>query len=252
MTVETLQDDTSSLPFAERLNIPLKRRSLTVVASVRLTPHMQRVTLTGEDLADFQSPGFDDNVKLLLSADDEDPIRRSYTPRSFDVATRELVLDFALHDAGPATQWALSAEVGSSLVVGGPRGSRVVRGNFINWLLIGDETALPAIGRKVEEAGEADRITVIAGIPTPEDQQAFETPADVTCHWLCRTEEHAADPAPFLAAVKALDIAPETFIWIAAEAQVAQTLKSYVLDDLGVNPAWIKSSGYWTKGHAGK
>ncbi|MFD1695749.1 siderophore-interacting protein [Roseibium aestuarii] len=245
-----------SLPRSERISIELKRRELTVSAHELFTPHMLRITLTGEDLSDFQSPGFDDNVKLFLTVpgpDGEDVLeRRSYTPRRFDVAARELVLDFALHDAGPATAWALEAQVGDTLVVGGPRGSRVVHGDISEWLLIGDETALPAIGRKVEEAPAGTRITVIAGVPGAEDEQQFDSAAEVTCQWLHRPEDQAAEIAPFLQAVRALEIGPRTFIWIAAEAAVAQALKAHVLDERGINPAWIKPSGYWVKGEAGK
>lgn len=250
---DTAEEQTASgLPRQERLRIELKRRILTVTASERITPHMLRVTLTGEDLHDFQSPGFDDNVKLFFEMADGETVGRSYTPRSFDIERRELVLDFALHEAGPATKWALEAGIGDTLVVGGPRGSRVIHGEIRNWLLIGDETALPAMGRRIEEGQPHERFTMIAGVPGTADEQSFDTPCELTCQWLYRTEEQAADPEPFLNAVKALDIPEGTFIWIAAEARVAQALKSYVLDDLKIDPVWIKSSGYWTNGLPGK
>jgi NADPH-dependent ferric siderophore reductase len=37
--------------------------------------------------------------------------------------------------------------VGDAIRIGGPRGSQVIEGPIAHWLLVGDETALPAIGR---------------------------------------------------------------------------------------------------------
>ncbi len=57
-----------TLPTITRMRHELVRRSLTVAATERLTPHMQRITLTGPDLAGFQSAGFDDHIKLMVGA----------------------------------------------------------------------------------------------------------------------------------------------------------------------------------------
>lgn len=237
-------------PHIERVMHELKIRTLEVVSSERLTPHMQRITLTGEDLADFASPAFDDHVKITVADSAGEPVRREYTPRVFDREKRALVLDFALHDAGPATRWALETKAGDTLTVGGPRGSRIIRGSISSWLLVGDETALPAIGRMIEEAEDGTRIAVVAGVPGAADEQRFESKADVSVTWVHRPEAQSAEPAVLLDAVKALTLSPETFIWIAAEASVAQAVKRYVLEDLGIDPCWIKSAGYWVKDQA--
>ena len=80
---------------------------------------------------------------------------RDFTPRRFDSKTATLVIDFALHDAGPATRWALGARAGDRLEIGGPKSSKVVPDDFDGYLLVGDESALPAIGRRVEGASVA-------------------------------------------------------------------------------------------------
>lgn len=147
-----------------RVRHELKRRRLIVRENGRVTPAMIRVVLAGPDLADdFVSAGFDDHVKLFLLGGAE-PTRRDYTPRAFDAATGTLTLDFVVHDAGSATQWALAARPGDMLELGGPRGSVVVPDDFNWWLLVGDETALPAIGRCVEEAAPGARITTLAAV----------------------------------------------------------------------------------------
>ena len=60
----------------------------------------------------------------------------------------------------------------------------------------------------------------------------------------------AADPAALLAAVEAMPLTADTFVWIAAEAQVARALKQHFFAGRGHDPQWIKASGYWVKGVA--
>ncbi|MGF6174273.1 siderophore-interacting protein [Ensifer sp. 4252] len=240
---------TSTAPRIERVRHDLKRRLLTVTAVERITPGMLRITLSGDDLADFVSLAPDDHVKILVPAGDGTEERRDYTPRRYDAATRTLVLDFALHEAGPITQWAMNARPGDALNVGGPRGSAVIS-NVERWLLIGDETALPAIGRRIEEAGAGARITSIAVVTEAAEQQAFETKAELTCHWGYRSLHQATDASALLAILRSLVIEPNTFVWVAAEASVTRAIRAHLTEERGYPLAWIKASGYWVKGKA--
>jgi len=227
-----------------------RRRTLTVAEIIRLTPAMLRIELQG-DMEGFASLAPDDHIKLFFETGGEKPEMRDYTPRAFDVAAGTLTLDFAVHEAGPATDWAIRATVGNTLTVGGPRGSAVIAPAFDWWLLIGDETALPAIGRRIEETGAGTTIVMVGAIPSDEDRQHFETAADLTSHWVVRPEAEAADPAPVLEALKSLDL-PEGrgFVWIAAEAGVARALRAHIRDERGHPPELVKAAGYWVRGKA--
>lgn len=69
-----------------RVSLPLKRRQITVKAVTDLTPTLRRITLTGDDLADFSSPGADDHIKLFFTPlDGSDLIGRDYTPAPSDL-----------------------------------------------------------------------------------------------------------------------------------------------------------------------
>lgn len=227
----------------------LRRRSLTVRTVTDITPNMRRVVLDSPELEGFTSLGFDDHIKLFFDTGRDKPEMRDYTPRAYDGQT--LTLDFALHDAGPATQWAMDARPGSTLTIGGPKGSSVIAPVFDWYLLIGDETALPAIGRKVEETPAGVTVVTLVAVTDAAEEQPFHTAATHQAHWVHRPASAAADPAPLTEALRGLTL-PEGqgFIWAAAESGVARALKSHILGEIGHPPAWMKAAGYWTQGQA--
>lgn len=177
-----MQEQSTELPI-RRVRHALKVRTLTVARVTHLGPHMVRLTMTGADLADLHSDGFDDHVKLMLppagvtelvfpppgpdgkpdweGSGLQPPIMRDYTPRRIDRAARELDIDFALHGSGPAAAWAARARPGDTVHIGGPRGSLVVPVDLRWQWLIGDEAALPAIARRLEELGDEVEVTVV-------------------------------------------------------------------------------------------
>jgi NADPH-dependent ferric siderophore reductase len=153
-----------------RVRHDLRRRSLVVSWVAHISPGMLRIGLTGEDLAQFTSLAPDDHVKLFVPSDDGRIERRDYTPRRYDPQAGELTIDFAVHDAGPATRWAMRAKPGDRIEIGGPRGSVVVPADFDWWLLIGDETALPAIGRRLEELPAGCPVTSIVAVAGAQEE----------------------------------------------------------------------------------
>ena len=245
MTSETL-----NVPTLERIRHELKKRMLEVQTVERLTPSMVRVVLKGDELADFISLAPDDHMKLFVPDEKGMMEMRDYTPRAYDNDARTLTVDFAVHEAGPATAWALNAKPGDSLQIGGPRGSAVLKGDIKRFVLIGDETALPAIGRWIEEADAGVEIECFVTVPSAEDNQAFQSAATVTTHWLYRPGNEANNPEYFLKAIKDVRCGEGTYVWIAAEARVAKAVRTFLIDDLGHPLTWMKASGYWVHGQA--
>ncbi len=249
----TFVQDQTAEPRIERVRHALKIRSLRVESTVQLTPGMLRLTLGGDELADFTSLGFDDHVKILAPTPSGETERRDYTPRRYNPEARTLTIDFALHGsdsaAGPATSWARDARPGDSVQVGGPKGSAVIASDIRRWLLVGDETALPAIGRRIEEAGAGTRITSVVAVTRPREQQVFETSAELTALWAHRPAAAADDPTALLSALRLIELQPETFVWIAAEAAVAHAIRAH-FNALNHPPGWMKAGGYWRKGEA--
>ena len=252
LTSQAMQQDQTGTPgglhAVSRHRHEIRRRTLVVEGVQQLTPRMLRVRFTAADLADFRSLGFDDHVKLFFPVDNAEPVKRDYTPRMFDAARGTIVLDFALHENGPATDWARRARAGDSLEIGGPRGSMVVRDDFDWYWLIGDETALPAIGRRLEELRPGVPVTSVVVTDNPTDRQTFVTAADWQPYWVERHPGGGTETTALRRVLEGLPTPPgDGFVWIAAEADVAHGLRDYMLEVRGHAPAWLKASGYWVR-----
>lgn len=235
----------STHPEITRLRHETRRRSLTVLATERLTPHMLRLRLGGAELAGFVSSSPGDHIKLFVPDGAGGQAMRDYTPRRFDVAGGWLEIDFALHDAGPATLWAMQASPGDRAEIGGPRGSQVIGGPIAEWLLVGDETALPSIARRIEELPSGICVTSLVAVPDASDEQVIETAAIHRALWVHR--QNPTDAAPLVAALADVRIPPQTFVWIAAEAGVARAVRDAV-QARGITADWMRAAGYWLAG----
>lgn len=234
-----------------------RRRLLTVARLDDLTPHLRRVTLTG-DLDGFRSAGADDHVKVFfpapgqthaaLLAGEAGARMRDYTPRRHDPEAGELALDFVLHGGGVGSTWAARARPGDPLVIGGPRGSLIVSGDFAAYLLVGDESALPAIARRLEELPAGALAQVIVEVGGPEDELPLPTRADAQVTWLHRGGAQPGGSGRLGAAVRALTLPPgDVFAWAGCEYHVAARLRAHLQDERGLNPDWVRVSGYWRR-----
>lgn len=237
---------TSSAPLVvQRVRHELKRRDLVVTRVDDLTPHVRRITFGGDSLADFVSASFDDHVKFMLDTGDAEPVRRDYTPRSFDRERRELVIEFALHGDGPVAAWAAQAEAGQRAIVGGPRGSFVVPVDYDWHLLVGDETALPAIARRLEELPPTTRARVIAQTGDVADRRVFSSAAPFEITWVDTTEA-LVDAV----AAETLPTGPG-YAWCAGEAAAMKRIRAILVDEKGHDRKAIRASAYWKAGASG-
>ncbi len=238
-----------------RVRRETRRRLLTVTEVERITPGMQRIRFTSPELHDFVSGAPDDHIKLIFpepateSGALPDASMRDYTPRAYDADRRMLTIDFFLHEAGPATAWARGAKRGDTLEIGGPRGSSVVTDDFDWYLLIGDETALPAIGRRVEELRPGVPVTTLVIIDEASEEQIFASSAVWNPLWVYRAGQHVDDAYLFQQALAAFTCPPgDGYIWIAAEARTARVVRRFVLDNFHHPKEWLKAAGYWSQG----
>ena len=224
----------------ERVRHEIRRRDLEVVRVQPLGPGFVSVTFGGAVLDGFVSASFDDHVKLFFG-EGEDAVKRDYTPRHYDRTRRELTIEFALHGEGHASDWARGVQPGQRLVVAGPRGSMIIPQDYDWHLLVGDETALPAIARRLQELPRGARAIVVAQAPQ-HDRRHFASAARVETHW--------ADTADaLLAQVRSLALPPgEGFSWAAGEAAVMAQLRKVLADDQGQPKEAMRVAAYWKRG----
>lgn len=240
-----------------RISHEIKRRKLDVLRVVDLTPRMRRITLSGPQREGFISLGTDDHVKLVFAQTPEEqavldtfvpgspsdgprPTMRDYTPRRYDPETGELDIDFVLHGDGPAATWAAQAEPGQCLHIAGPRGSMIVPDMFDSYLLIGDETALPAIARRVENLAANRAALVVVEIADSSEQQTLHSPAQVDVIWVVRGEQDMVE------VTRRLEM-PEgkLYAWVATETALSRKLRRVLLNEFGLDEASVKTVGYW-------
>lgn len=283
-TGENQIEDKSTDSLFTRVRHALKFRLVQVKAIQPLSASMVRVTLAGEDLHDFASSAFDDHVKVFFPQPGEDkpvlpsmgaegpvfaagvakPEARDFTPRRFDPIAGELDLEFAFHPElgathhGPAARWAAQVKPGQYLGIGGPRGSRVLNQSFDWWLLIGDETALPAIGRRLEELPADSQVTVLlevenaaARIALPETSAATVSAATVSAltvqvQWLYR--EAGSDQGMLAALRQWQPPAGRGFVWAAGEYSSMQAVREILLQQHALDKRYLRVASYWKRG----
>lgn len=252
----------------QRIRHDTRMRLLEVVSVTDVTPRMRRFRFSG-DMEGFASPGHADHIKAFFFpagvepkivpigprgaefAPGERPEMRDYTPRAWSVDGNWIDLDFVLHGDGPASGWAAGATVGSKLVIGGPRGSVVVPAAFDWYLLAGDETALPALGRRIEELPAGSKILAVIEVEDAAEEQRFETAADLSLHYVHRNGEPAGTTTLLRDAVASLTFPTGVaYAYIAGEVTMAQSIRTHLTESRGFDPRYIKAAGYWRLGVA--
>ncbi|MFJ4486336.1 siderophore-interacting protein [Streptomyces longwoodensis] len=246
---------------------PRTPHSAQVVRTERLTPHMQRVVLGGDGLAEFTAGSCTDHyVKLLFGAEgvtypepfdleriraefprEQWPVTRTYTVRAWDPEHRELTLDFVVHgDEGLAGPWAARVQPGETVRFMGPGGA-YAPGPEADWhLLAGDESALPAIAAALESLPRGASVRAFIEVSGPEEEQKIDSDAEVV--WLHRGDRPIGER--LVEAVRALDF-PEGRVhaFVHGEAGCVKELRRLLRVERQIPREDLSISGYWRLGH---
>lgn len=252
----------------QRVRHETRMRLLEVVSVTDITPLMRRIRLSG-DMAGFASVGHADHIKVFIFpegvapkivpigergaefAEGERPEMRDYTPRYWNVAEGWIDLDFVLHGDGPASGWAAQATPGQKLLIAGPRGSLVVPPAYDWYLLAGDETALPALGRRIEELPPGSKIVAIIEVDSLAEEQSFDTQANLSLTYLYRDGRPAGTTSLILDAIKSISFpAGDGYAYIAGESSMSKSVKAHLIETRGFNPDYVRAAGYWLSGVA--
>ncbi|WP_226533656.1 siderophore-interacting protein [Microbacterium paraoxydans] len=240
------------------------------VSAVRdLTPHMRRLTIAAQELADYAPVGPDEYLGLLLPrseehplvlprndgteniraavaaiAEDERPDLRWYTVRDHRPDAEELDIDFVVHgDEGPGTRFAGRAQVGSALGIRECTALYAPLPETRSRVIVGDESALPAIAR-ILETTDAPQTHVFIEIADAAEKQ--DLAGEVT--WVERGGELPG--ARLHETIRAAALPEEIdYAWVCGERLAVQEIRRHLVDH-GVSKDRITFSGYWRLGEA--
>jgi NADPH-dependent ferric siderophore reductase len=229
---------------------PRTQITLSVVRSERLTPHIVRVVLGGPGFDEFESNDKTDKyVKILFTDPDGHPVTRTYTVRQVNPVEKTISIDFVVHgDEGLAGPWAAAAQPGDIAVISGPGGG-YAPDPAADWhLLVGDESALPAIASALDALPETARGVAFIESHSHADILELAAPLGVEVHWLLRGDARAGE-ATLLADAVAGHPWPEGSVQIFAHGERGAMKKLRdVFKERGVTRAQLSLSGYWAFG----
>jgi NADPH-dependent ferric siderophore reductase len=250
---------------------PPRRRKppkpVTVVAVEALSPRLLSIKVTGDDLDAYADAAPTSHLKVFLPAEGQDapllpqqtpdgpvyaedgprPVVRTYTPRSYDPATKTLEIQFLVHGEGPASEWAQRAKPGDKLAVGGPGGRFSLEPAADHWLILGDESAIPAIGTLLDALGDTVAIDAHIEVNDADDVIKLVDPAKTLITWHHRKAAGAFGAE--LAEVAANGVIPEgARVWVACEAAAMRDIRRHLIRERGVPAALLVTRGYWRTG----
>ena len=231
-------------------------RKLNVVKASELGKSMKRITLQGDDLADFPENQESGYVKIRFPKNlDNEPTNsnkdydlRSYTIRAFDLEKRELVLDFLLHgDSGPASKWASSVKIGDSIEIAGP-GPAILAAPADWYLFVGDMTALPAIAVNLEKLSPESKGMALLEINSLEDKQDLRKPEGVEVRWIINTDP-LTGCEDLIESLNNVEITGENpYVWVAGEFELLRFARKMLKHDKALPKESLYLSCYWKIG----
>ena len=254
---------------------PVGRRIAKAVDAWAITPKYRRIVLGGDDLATgFPYVHFapSDHVKLFFPHPttselvvphiaakgwryDEgagEPTFRDYTVRAWDPEKHELTIDFVVHEHGVAGIWARDAQPGWQIGVLGPRGNILFPAGCDRYVAFGDETALPAIARLIEEAPTTARADAIIEVADAAEHQQFAEREGLTITWIDRDTAAVAEGHGSALETAArqlpLDAGENVFVFAAGEANALKPIRRWLRREIGLPKERVEVDGYWKTG----
>jgi NADPH-dependent ferric siderophore reductase len=220
---------------------------LTVTSTETVTPSIRRVWFRSDDLSAFAESGWTDRYVKLQFPDTV----RTYTALYPDTEAGTLAIDFVTHgDVGVAGPWAQAARPGDRLEARGPGGAYRPDPEADWHLLVGDESAVPAITAALEALPTDAVARVVVLVEDAAHEPALPLPSGAVLTVLHRT---ALGPGDGLAtAVRALEWLPgRVHAFVHGEAEeVMHGVRPYLLKERGLARDQVSISGYWRRGRS--
>ena len=233
----------------------------------RIAPRLVSVWVGGDALEGFATAAPTSHLKVFLPADGQtapilpeyapdgafrvedgpQPAVRTYTPRRFDEASGTLEIQFVLHGAGPASEWAERASAGDQLAVAGPGGRFSLDPAAERWWIAGDESAIPAVGTLLEALPDSAVAEVHLEVAGADDEIELASPAKTIITWHHRRTPDAWG-VELDEAARGAAIADGTRVWVACEAAAMRGIRRYLIGERRLPVGSLVTRGYWRLG----
>lgn len=295
-----------------KVTLPPSRTMITLEVRRRevLSPGFVGLTLGGPAVRDLVVAGNDQTVRLffpragqaalrmptlsneawmaqlLLMPKSVRPWVRNLTIRRVRPAAAEVDIEFAVHGDSPMSTWARQAREGAPAGIFDMGTTYRPPAGVAAQVLVGDETALPAILSILDGTPAALTTEVFLEVPAAADIRPLTTPPSVRVHWLPRDagaphpdaprlgaphpdalrpsdppsgdprpgDPHPGAPRPGTLALEALrnaTLPPGRFYtWVAGESALPTSVRRHLVADRGVAKRDITFVGYWRLGRS--
>jgi NADPH-dependent ferric siderophore reductase len=254
-------------------DVAIRTHLATVVHARQVTPGVRRITFAGDDIDAFAPIAPDQFLYLLLPPPDRDeltvgrdfdwisyhlmpeqdrPVGAHYTVRHHRPDQGEIDVDFVLHEApGPASAWAQRAEPGHPVALWGPRTAYGPPAPVDWYLLVADETGLPATAAILESLagafdGPVHAVVEVADGAEEQPLPAVESLPSLTLTWLHRGRRPAGTTTQLADTVRALDLpAGAPYVWGGGESRAMTQVRRYLRHEVGLPRERVSLTPYW-------
>ncbi|WP_117193401.1 siderophore-interacting protein [Rhizobium terrae] len=246
--------------------LPADLRILHVKSIEDITPRLRRIVFGGENLERydrddqlhcrlvFQPRGIAeprwpmlDHRGHVVWPDDKAVPTRVYTIRHIDPARQEIAVDFALHTKpGPATRWAIDAQLGDIVGILGPAANGPKHAEF--YVLFGDETAIPGIARILESLPTGVTGHAFIEVDAKADELALRCPNGISTVWLHRGGAEPGTTTLLEDALRAVHwpVMLETaFVWGGCEHKAFSAIYRHLKRNIGLSRDRFVLYSHW-------
>lgn len=254
----------------EEISRPPNFQIMQVDAVTNVTPLMRRIRLRGEkverflpldalhlnilvqrpDIAEPQWPVVGASGMIQWPDPELRPCFRKYTVRSVDVAAGTMDLDFVIHDdAGPGSSLARTIRPGDVLGIAGPGGGGLAEADW--YLFAGDETALPAIARMLENLPEHARGHALIEVADAAEVQELRKPAGIAIKWLFRDRVAAGFARLLPPAIEQIGFpqgGETVYVWAGCEFDDFRAIRKHVREERKLKKHEHLVVSYWRRG----
>lgn len=267
--------------FGQKKIVTMRFFDVEVSSVKRLSPSFIRIGFKGEMVANMRMHAPDQWIKLYIpNADgsvvkvqdqahynglskDTRPAVRTYTIRALRPDANEFDVDFVLHgDEGPASRWAMNAQIGNRMQIRAhclsandkPAGCRwVPLDSSKKFVLFADETGLPAVVGILEQLAELAKppeVSVFVEIPSQDDRFTIPKWSGLNLKYLIKDQGQKPGDLLYEEAVNLQFPMPasDVYVWLASETSAVRRIRLYLADTHKLDKDAISFAGYWKYG----